>query len=123
MFPVTIATVDHIDDLIGEWASTRSHGEAEAELIAAGVPAHRIHRASTIVHDPQMLHREAFVQVEHAQHGTSWVENQPFRFSRTPIRQTHAAPTFGQHSFSILTELLGYDIDRFTDLAVADVLK
>ena len=49
--------------------------------------------------------------------GTRWL------FSRTPPTSYRAAPTLGQDGFDILTDLLGYDVDRVADLAAAELLE
>ena len=59
----------------------------------------------------------------HGTCGTSWVEATPIKLSATPAIVTDAAPTYGQHSFKVLTEILNYSEDRFADLAVSEVLK
>ena len=43
--------------------------------------------------------------------------------SRTPAVITHGGPTFGEHSFEILTDVLGYDTDRIAELAGAELLE
>jgi crotonobetainyl-CoA:carnitine CoA-transferase CaiB-like acyl-CoA transferase len=51
------------------------------------------------------------------------VEASRFRLSRTPARTKRGGPTFGEHNFEVLTELLGYDADRVAELAAAGVLQ
>jgi len=72
---------------------------------------------------PQLAHRGHFVTTDHAQHGPVVVEGTRWHFSRTPPTSYRAAPTLGQDAFEILTELLGYDVDRVADLAAAELLE
>jgi crotonobetainyl-CoA:carnitine CoA-transferase CaiB-like acyl-CoA transferase len=92
-------------------------------LQGAGVPAHQMQNAVECAVDPQLAHREAFVQVAHAVHGTTWIENSRFRLSRTPAMVERAGPTFGEDVDYVLGDLLGYDVDRIAELAMAEVLE
>ena len=51
------------------------------------------------------------------------VRLRPAPHGRTPVTSYRAAPTLGQDAFEILTELLGYDVDRVADLAAAELLE
>ena len=73
--------------------------------------------------DPQLAHRDHFVEVPHEIHGTSIVEGSRFRLSRTPAKIERSGPTFGQHNFHVLESILGYDADRIAELAAAGVLE
>jgi benzylsuccinate CoA-transferase BbsF subunit len=88
-----------------------------------GVAAHVVQNSPEFAADPQVAHRGHFVEVPHAKQGTTVVEGTRFRLSRTPAKVTHGAPTFGEHTFDVLTELLGYDGDRIADLAAAELLE
>ena len=66
---------------------------------------------------------EKYLSTAHGTCGTSWVESTPIKLSATPAIVTEAAPTYGQHSFKVLTEILNYSEDRFVELAVSEVLK
>jgi benzylsuccinate CoA-transferase BbsF subunit len=112
-----------LDELISAWTADRSPSEAEKVLQGAGVPAHQMQNAVECAVDPQLAHREAFVQVAHAVHGTTWIENSRFRLSRTPAMVERAGPTFGEDVEYVLGDLLGYDVDRIAELAMAEVLE
>ena len=58
----------------------------------------------------------------HAKQGTTVVDASRFVLSRTPAQVTYGGPTLGEHTFDILTDVLHYDSDRITDLAVAELL-
>ncbi len=114
---------DELDELIGRWTAARGPFEAQSALIEAGVAAHAVQRGRDVTSDPQMLHRNAFVEVPHSSLGHSWAEAQAFLLSDTSIEPVHSAPMYGEHSYQVLCELLGYDPDRFAELAVADALR
>ena len=107
---------DEIDALIEPWSAARSGIEAEAVLQSAGVPAHRVLYAPDVVTDAQLQHRRAFVQAPHEQWDQVWVEETAISLSRTPGGVRWAAPTFGEHLFPILTDILGRSPDEAADL-------
>ena len=51
------------------------------------------------------------------------VEGPRFVMSRTPARVEVAGPTVGQHTSEILTEILGYDDERYVELVVSGALQ
>ncbi|MEL7158916.1 MAG: CoA transferase, partial [Actinomycetota bacterium] len=107
---------DELDDAIAAWTASRAGEEVEATLQQLGVPAHRVLYAADVVADPQLTHRRAFVEADHEVWGRAWIEETAIHLSRTPGGARWAAPTFGQHLYPILTELLGRDPDAAADL-------
>ncbi|MGE0728106.1 MAG: CaiB/BaiF CoA transferase family protein [Acidimicrobiia bacterium] len=112
-----------LDAVVAAWCATRDELEVEHALQAVGVPAHDVGNSPELVADPQLLHRGHFVTVDHALHGPVTIEGSRFRFSRTPATSFRAAPTIGQDGFTILNELLGYDVDRIAELAALELLE
>lgn len=112
-----------LDDVVGAWTAGLGVADAEKQLLAADVPAHRMQSALDCAVDPQLAHRGAFLQVAHEVHGTTWVEGSRFRLSRTPAVVERAGPTFGQDLEHVLGDLLGYDVERIAELAAAEVLE
>ena len=45
------------------------------------------------------------------------------QLSRTPADSSRAGPCLGEHSFEVLHDLLGYDVDHIADLAAAELLE
>ncbi|MCY4516311.1 MAG: CoA transferase [Acidimicrobiaceae bacterium] len=114
---------DEIAELITAWTSQRDGVEAHDELQAAGVPAHAIADSAMMADDPQLEHRSHFRNVTHGTNGTMWVEGTRFIMSRSSDGISHGGPTYGEHTFEVLEQLLGYDPDRIAELAVAGVLE
>ncbi len=116
------ARQDELERLVSTWTATVTDEAAEAACIAAGIPAHRVQNTYGCLADPQLEHRNHFIEVGHPTQGTTWIENTRFHLSRTPAVVSYGGPSWGEHNWEILTEELGYDPERIADLAVAEVL-
>ena len=113
---------DDLEKQIASWTSQRSCTETMATCQAAGIPAHRVQNTDHCLDDPQLAHRNHFIEVGHPTQGTTTIENTRFVMSRTPAVVTYGGPTWGEHNWEILTEELGYDPERIAELAIAEVL-
>ncbi|MEZ5261527.1 MAG: CoA transferase [Acidimicrobiales bacterium] len=114
---------DELDGLIAAWSAGRDPDEAAAELRAAGVAAHTVQNGSRLLGDHQLAARHWLVNVDHGRIGQLPVGATPIRFSRSDIEPQRAGPCLGEHTFDILSEVLGYDGDRIAELAVSEVLE
>ncbi len=112
-----------LDEAVTAW--TRTHGVAEIEnlLQAVGVPVHCVAYAEDILGDPQLAHRRHWLRVAHPLHGESWAEGAAIQLSRTPGAPRWAGPTYGQHLFEVLSELLEYDPEKIAELVAAGVFE
>jgi crotonobetainyl-CoA:carnitine CoA-transferase CaiB-like acyl-CoA transferase len=104
--------------------TARHDAHALAEQIqAAGVPAHAVQSSADLSADPQLAARGHFLPVEHPSAGASWIESSRIRLSRTPARVPSVAPSLGGDNEMVLRELLGYDDERISELAIAEALQ
>lgn len=111
-----------LDEVVTTWTSQRSMGETMERLQQVGVPAHQLQSTSEAFEDPQLAHREHFCQVPHGAMGETWVEGTRLRLSRTPAI-AGSPPMLGEHSWQVLTEILGYDDDHASRLAAAGIIE
>ncbi|MFN0026678.1 MAG: CoA transferase [Acidimicrobiales bacterium] len=111
-----------LDDVVAAWTQTLPFEDADARLQAIGVAAHNVTNSAECLADPQLAHRGHYVTVQHPYVGPVPVEGPRAKLSRTPGRITGPGPSYGQHSFDILSGLLGYDEDRIADIAAAGAL-
>lgn len=111
---------EELEAAVSIWTADLEPGEAERRCQEAGVAAHRVQNAPELAADPQLAHLGHWLEVEHSLHGPTTVEAARIRMSRTPIGPRRGAPTLGEHTFEVLTDLLGYDGDRIADLAAAE---
>jgi benzylsuccinate CoA-transferase BbsF subunit len=110
-------------DAISAWTARRSPREAEAALIAAGVPAHAVQNSGECAVDEQLAHDGHFVKLPHPEHGTVVVEGSRTTMSETPAVVEGVPPLLGQDTVDVLTEVLGYDDDRLATLFAAGAIN
>ena len=72
--------------------------------------------------DPQMIENDYVVDYDHPTWGRTQIVGVPFRLSKTPGNPKAPAPEFGQHTETILTELLGYSWEDVAKLRDSEVI-
>ncbi len=117
------AHADDIDAAISAWTSRHDAFGAESRLQQDRIPASAVRTMHQLYQDPQLLHREHFVDLEHPQHGTTTVEGSRFKLSRTPAQVGGAAATLGRENQYVLEKILGYSEEKITELVSAEVLE
>lgn len=118
-----LARAAELEALVAEWAAPQDAGLLQQLFQTAGVPAHQVQNSTECVADPQLRHRHHFRSVPHPVHGDTYVEAPAFTLSRSAYGPQWAGPTMGQHTFEVLSDLLGYDGERIADLAAAGCLE
>ena len=78
-------------------------------LDAIGVPCGPINTIDKVVNHPQVLAREMIATIEHEVTGSVGVPGLPIKLSKTPGQVETPAPTLGEHTAEILTDLLGME--------------
>jgi crotonobetainyl-CoA:carnitine CoA-transferase CaiB-like acyl-CoA transferase len=117
-----IAQRTELEAALAAWCAEQEPFEADRALRGAGVPAWVVMRATDLHADPQLIDRGFFIDLEHPHLGQVRLDGPVTRFSGTPSAPTHAGPTIGQHSFEVLTDLLGYSDEEVAALAVSGAL-
>jgi len=112
-----------LDETVAGWTVGRDPVEIHTLLQGLGVPAHHVQNSPEVVADPQLVHRDHFHEVPHDIYGHTWAEQYGFRLSRSDGTPRQSGPTWGEHNYEILSEILGYDGDQIADLAIAGVLE
>ena len=118
-----LARRDELDELVGAWTARQDATGLQYRLQAQGVPAHEVQHSGECLADAQLAHRGHFAWVPHPYVRWSLVDTQPQQLSRTPGRYDWGGPTYGQHTDEVLRDLLGYDDERITELAIAGALE
>ncbi len=112
-----------IDAAICAWSSVTTAADAEAALIARHIAAHRVADAKDMMDDPQLRSLGHWVTVDRFGDIDAVVEASRISLSATPMVTTARAPMLGEHTFDVLTGLLGYSDERVAALAAAGVLE
>ena len=110
-----------VDALVAEWAAQRTVAEAEAALLAEGLPVAPVRTYAEAARDPHVADRE-MLQATTVE-GTPRVPivGPAAKFSRTPTRVRSGAPALGAHNDEILAEL-GIDAAEREELKAAGVI-
>ncbi len=113
---------DAIDIGIESWTVSRSEGDIERVLLEAGVPAARVARSSDLAVDPQYLHRNFFRTLPHPEMGAVPYAGHQYSFDGYDNGPRFAAPLLGEHTYEVLTDVLGYSPEAFADLVAQGAL-
>jgi crotonobetainyl-CoA:carnitine CoA-transferase CaiB-like acyl-CoA transferase len=74
-------------------------------LEAVGVPCGPINTIPEVFKDPQVVHRQMLIELDHPKAGKVPLVASPMRFRESPLSYRQSPPTLGQHSEEILREL------------------
>ena len=106
--------------LLQELFLSRPVQEWVEELQAVNVPCGPINDLSEVFSDPQLLHREMYLEMDHPTLGPIKQTGIPIKFSLTPGGLDRPPPLLGQHNQEVLQEL-GFsdsDIERLAETSV-----
>lgn len=107
-FKTPAGRVKHADarlELTAEVLKTRTSAEWLARLDAEQVPCAPILSREELLTDPQVAANALIVETEHPRVGRMRQARPAARFDRTPAELRSPAPTLGEHTDTILTEL------------------
>ena len=110
------ANQTELDDLIGEWSRTLTAANLEALLNEHSVPNGKIYTAPDMLEDAHFAAREAIVTMAHPLLGDFPMQNVFPKLSDTPGEVRWVGPELGEHTESVLGELLGIAGDELAAL-------
>jgi benzylsuccinate CoA-transferase BbsF subunit len=84
-------------------------------LQAAGVPAGMVQRSSDHMQDPQLAHRAFFRRLSHPEMGEVPYEGHQYRISGYDNGPRFPAPCLGEHTYRVLSEVLGMSDDEVAE--------
>ncbi len=96
---------DEVSRAVGQHLRTATTDHWLATLGAAGVWVGPVYSYDELLQDPQVAHNGSFITYDHPTEGTVTTPGFPFRMAATPMRMDRPAPTTGQHTTELLTEL------------------
>jgi crotonobetainyl-CoA:carnitine CoA-transferase CaiB-like acyl-CoA transferase len=95
---------------------TKTYEEWETILLPAGIPMGAINRIDHVVEHPQVAARRALVECEHPVAGRIKTVGPPVWMSETPGAVRRPAPLVGEHTESVLREMLGMNDEAIARL-------
>jgi crotonobetainyl-CoA:carnitine CoA-transferase CaiB-like acyl-CoA transferase len=98
---------DELDEVISAWTRDQDPRSLMNRLQQAGVPAGQVQRSSDLLKDPQYDAREFYRRFDHPEMGNIPYAGHQYRISGYNNGPRFAAPALGQHSFEVLSEMLG----------------
>ena len=119
--PDRIRRRDELFAILGDAFAQQPWAYWQARMRAAGVPCGQVRTVGEAIRSPEARERGLVTRIPHDKLG--WIPNVslPIRYSHTPVVDPVAAPAVGQHTETVLRELLGYDHTRLERLAEAGV--
>ena len=94
--------------MIQEVMKKKTTQEWLSALEQAGIPYSPVNTIDKVFNDPVLEYRKMIVEIEQPQVGKMKIVGSPFHLSETPGSVRSAAPLLGEHTSSILKEVLGY---------------
>jgi crotonobetainyl-CoA:carnitine CoA-transferase CaiB-like acyl-CoA transferase len=91
-------------------------------MLALDLWVSKVNDQVDVEHDPQVMHNETFVEVEHPKAGKLKVTNIPFTMSQTPGKIERPSPMIGQHGPEILREI-GYTDEEISSLESDNIIS
>jgi CoA:oxalate CoA-transferase len=90
-----------LDELINERMQLDTQANWVVRLNDAGVPCGLVQNLADALADPQTLHREMVIDVDHPGHGNIRMLGFPVKLSETPCRVRYPAPEHGGHDAQV----------------------
>jgi crotonobetainyl-CoA:carnitine CoA-transferase CaiB-like acyl-CoA transferase len=100
---------------------TRDRDDWYEFLVKADVCVGKVYDPEEVVQDPQVLHRQMLVDIDHPRYGPVRQVGTAIKLSETPGTIRSAGPASGEHTDAVLREL-GYDEGAIADLRARGVL-
>ncbi|WP_213763659.1 CoA transferase [Caballeronia sp. dw_19] len=95
---------DQLNAIVNERIGSDTQANWVHRLNAAGVPCGLVQSLPEAFHDPQTLHREMVIEVDHPGHGPVRMLGFPVKLSDTPCTVRYPAPRHGEHTQEIISE-------------------
>ena len=118
-----IARKGELEAVLEAWCADREPFALGEGLRESGVPASVVMRSTDLAEDPQLIAREQFIELEHSQLGRQRFDAPVTKFSGTPVMPRRAGPMIGEHTFEVLTDVLGMSDEEVAELAASGALS
>ncbi|MFC1990312.1 CaiB/BaiF CoA transferase family protein [Chloroflexota bacterium] len=117
-----LRNVCELEQLVQEWTTGQQAEDVALKLQEAGVAAEVVKNIEDLHKDPQLAHREHYWESPEPGMESFTFEAPSARLSETPARFQRRYPFMGEHSYSVLCELLGLDANEYNRLVEEKVI-
>jgi len=117
------ANSEFLDPIIEGWLVSRTRAEAEEALNSHGVPVGPVYTAEDVFADPQVEARKMLITVDDPDVGKYQFARTTPMLSSAPEVDAMPAPRLGEHTRSILGDLLGYEVADIDRLQKEEVIE
>ena len=124
-FETNAGRVENRDELIALLKpifSARSASEWLSALEAAEIPCGSINNLEQVFSMPQVEARDMLIHMQHAEIGDLRLVGSPLKMSATSVEYQRPPPLKGEHTETVLKELLGYSSEQIMDLRERTVI-
>ncbi len=117
--------IKELEPIVIEALKVGTTAEWIEKFEAVGIPCGPVNNIAQAAKDPQLLHRDMFVDLpcSGTERGSLKVSNTPFKFSRTPPQLVRGAPDLGQHTNEVLSSLLCMSQEEITSLKDHNIIS
>jgi len=120
--PARVRNRDTLVPILAEMVRTLGKQQWIAALDAAGVPCGPINDLAEVFENEQVVARGMRVDLPHPSGGNVKLVRNPINMSGTPPQALTHPPTLGEHTETVLRDVLGYDEDRIAALRAQAVI-
>ena len=120
--PYRLADKAFIDAKLAEVLITNTQAHWLGQLEEKRIPCAPINTFSQTLSDPQVLHRNMVVELQHPNGQTTKGPGNPIKLSRNNEESYTPAPLKGQHTDEILADLLGLDAQQIETLRARETI-
>jgi crotonobetainyl-CoA:carnitine CoA-transferase CaiB-like acyl-CoA transferase len=112
---------DELDAVVGGWIAQRDNDEVIRAFEEVGAAVAPIYDITQVIADPQYQALNSIITIDDADLGPMKMQNLMFRMSATPGQVRHTGPRLGEHTDSVLSDVLGLTAERLAELHRAGV--
>jgi len=110
-----------LEKTLVKWFMSKTQDQAVEHLSKHHVPCSKINDIKEAAEEDYIIDSDIMEEVPDPIAGKIWVTGKSIKFSRTPMT-VQSAPTIGQHTDLILTDLLKYDSKKIQNLKDSKVI-
>lgn len=113
---------DEIDAAISAWTKTKTTEEIMETLSKVDVPFSILPSFEEVCNDPQLISRNAIIEVEQTISGKVKTPGSLFKMSKTPGKIDYPAPFLGENTMEVFSDLLGYTNEEIAQLTAEGII-